>query len=148
MASMRVWEADWIPDTCELIDVHFAAASNAGLFEIRLATSVSPRDCNAVTGMDKAIASLRVRSPLPTTLDVPLLIVSCSAAPTVSIEDMSSVNSLTALSSAVSPDPTTSNTFVIVATSRSTSMPSEATLSTKVATGSTVVILILMLYGW
>ena len=147
MASMSAWEADWIPDTWELISVHRPAASNADLFEIKLVTSVSPRACKAVTGIDKLIASLRVRSPLPIMLDVPLLMVDCRAAPLLSIVEESPVKAVTAPSSAVSPDPTASKTLVIVGTSRSTRMGSAATQSTKVANGRTVVYFISMLHG-
>ena len=134
--------------------MHSPAASSADFFAIRSLTSATPRDCKAVTGVVKAIASLRVRAPLPETLDVPLLMVDCRAAASLSIVDESPVKALTAESSVEIPDPTAVRTLVMVGTSRSTSvgsrltrMGSAATPRTKVTNGSAEVNLMLMLYG-
>jgi len=151
MALMRAREAVCIPSTWELSSSHSPFASNVDFFAIRSLTSDVPRACKEVTGPSKLIASLRVRSPLPVTLVVPLLMVACRAEESLSIVDESPVKALTAESSVEIPDPTASRTLVMVGKSRSTSVGSRSTRMgsaamprTKVTNGRAVMNLMLM----
>jgi hypothetical protein len=152
MALMRAWEAVCMPVTWELISWQSPFASNADFIAIRSLTSDLPRACKAVTGAAKVIALLRVRFPLPLTVVVPLSMVACRAAESLSIVEESLVKALTAESSVEIPDPTASRILVMVGTSLSTSvgsrsrmMGSAAMPRTKVMNGTAIVNLILIL---
>jgi hypothetical protein len=88
------------------------------------------------------------------TVAVPLSMVACSAEESLSIEDESPLNALTAESSTEIPDPTASRTLVMVGTSRSTRvgsrsmrMGSAATPRTKVVNGSAIINLMMICEG-